>query len=259
MGVLSLWCVCLFLVGSFYPDASIHILATRKTYRNEVEVPARLKDSLREAIEETRLASTADFISSKQERRRSELAENDIVSECRQLFSKLWTRDPVVDVRVKNGSYQVNNYYSEEIQPFKKRDDSENPDQDSPDNNFAKQRIATVKNENPLFKLMQCILKCVLKKGDFRPRKEIKYLMKDVNLALESGKMYLVLGAPGCGKSTLLKMIANTLHRSKDHIPGGEISIGGAKPGPETVWTNLSVMIDQIDRLHPFLTVKETW
>ena len=247
----------LCFTGSISSYANLVVLST--TNRNEVDVPARLREGLKEAIEETRLSSTAAYILSKQERRKSELAENDVVAEVRELFSKLRTKDPIVDVRVKNGSYQVNNYYSEEIAPFKKMtDDSENLNADSPSKSLAQQRIATVRNENPFYKVVQCLLRCVLNKGDVRPHKETKYLIKDVNLTLESGKMYLVLGAPGCGKSTLLKMIANTLHKSKDHIPSGEVSIGGVKPGPDTVWTNLSVVIDQIDRLHPFLTVKET-
>lgn len=65
-------------------------------------------------------------------------------------------------------------------------------------------------------------------------------------------------GAPGCGKSTLLKMIANSLHKSKDHTVGGEIFINGISPDKDVVWTNLAGYIDQIDRLHPFLTVYET-
>ena len=53
-------------------------------------------------------------------------------------------------------------------------------------------------------------------------------------------------------------MIANNLHKSPNHQPGGEVSICGITPGKGTVWTNLSGYIDQIDRLHPFLTVFET-
>jgi ABC-type multidrug transport system ATPase subunit len=53
-------------------------------------------------------------------------------------------------------------------------------------------------------------------------------------------------------------MIARTNHDSKDHTSEGEVTIGGITPGPETIWTNLAGYIDQIDRLHPFLTVLET-
>ena len=60
------------------------------------------------------------------------------------------------------------------------------------------------------------------------------------------------------GKSTLLKMIANNLHKSSEHVVGGQVSICGIQPGEGVVWTNLAGYIDQIDRLHPFLTVFET-
>jgi ABC-type multidrug transport system ATPase subunit len=60
------------------------------------------------------------------------------------------------------------------------------------------------------------------------------------------------------GKSTLLKMIANNLHKSKDHVVGGTVSLTGVSPAKNVIWTNLVSYIDQIDRLHPFLTVFET-
>jgi ABC-type multidrug transport system ATPase subunit len=60
------------------------------------------------------------------------------------------------------------------------------------------------------------------------------------------------------GKSTLLKMIANNLHKSKDHVVGGTVSLTGVSPAKDVIWTNLVSYIDQIDRLHPFLTVFET-
>jgi ABC-type multidrug transport system ATPase subunit len=59
-------------------------------------------------------------------------------------------------------------------------------------------------------------------------------------------------------KSTLLKMIADTLHKSKSTVVGGKVSISGISPGKGVNWTKLVSYIDQIDRLHPFLTVKET-
>jgi ABC-type multidrug transport system ATPase subunit len=60
------------------------------------------------------------------------------------------------------------------------------------------------------------------------------------------------------GKSTLLKMIASDLHESKNHVAGGTVSVTGVSPAKGVVWANLVSYIDQIDRLHPFLTVFET-
>lgn len=52
-------------------------------------------------------------------------------------------------------------------------------------------------------------------------------------------------------------MIADNLHKSKNHTVGGSVLINGVAPS-DVVWTNLVAYIDQIDRLHPFLTVYET-
>jgi ABC-type multidrug transport system ATPase subunit len=41
-------------------------------------------------------------------------------------------------------------------------------------------------------------------------------------------------------------------------VVGGEVSIGGLTPSDNVYWSNLVSYIDQIDRLHPYLTVQET-
>ncbi|KAL7540199.1 hypothetical protein ACHAXR_009936 [Thalassiosira sp. AJA248-18] len=83
--------------------------------------------------------------------------------------------------------------------------------------------------------------------------------MDGINLVLEEGKMYLVLGAPGCGKSTLLKMIANILQKDSKHSVGGSVHVNGidSRDG-DIIWSNLVSYVDQIDRLHGLLTVEET-
>jgi ABC-type multidrug transport system ATPase subunit len=53
-------------------------------------------------------------------------------------------------------------------------------------------------------------------------------------------------------------MVANTLYKSNNHVAAGEVSIAGVTPSNETYWSNLVTYIDQIDRLHSYLTVKET-
>lgn len=118
--------------------------------------------------------------------------------------------------------------------------------------------MKTVQTESPIFKLVQFLKRCVQNKGDVKPHAEQTVVMDGVNLVCEPGKMYLVLGAPGSGKSTLLKMIAQTLHKGKDHVQGGKVSITGVEPSEQVVWSNLVSYIDQIDRLHPYLTVFET-
>lgn len=57
----------------------------------------------------------------------------------------------------------------------------------------------------------------------------------------------------------MLKYIADSLREDKNHVREGSVSLNGI-PSDEsaTYWTSLVAFIDQIDRLHPYLTVKET-
>jgi len=85
------------------------------------------------------------------------------------------------------------------------------------------------------------------------------YPMQGINLYLDQGKTYLVLGAPRSGKSSLLKMIAGILPEDKDHEVGGELTVNKISPKTKgVVWPNIVGYIDQIERLHPHLTVQET-
>ena len=47
--------------------------------------------------------------------------------------------------------------------------------------------------------------------GKAKPNVETKTIMEGINLVLEEGKMYLILGAPGCGKSTRKYLISSRL------------------------------------------------
>ena len=152
-------------------------------------------------------------------------------------------------LRVKDGSYKVTNYYDES--QLIKREDGKRE---------KRQKIATVFNSSPAFALYQK-LKRILLTGRLwdHLKKEEKYVMNGINLSFQSGKMYLVLGPPRSGKSTLLKMIAGTLQKDRDHVQGGKVSVNHLTPDTKgVVWTNVVGYIDQIDRLHAWLTVEET-
>jgi ABC-type Mn2+/Zn2+ transport system ATPase subunit len=122
----------------------------------------------------------------------------------------------------------------------------------------AKQKIPTVMSANPCYKLYRLLKKCVVYRGSIPMIREEKKIMDKVNLVFESGKMYLVLGAPGSGKSTLLKYIANTHVADKNHKLGGTVQIGSVRPAKGVYWSKLVAYIDQIDRLDAYLTVYET-
>lgn len=122
-----------------------------------------------------------------------------------------------------------------------------------------KQKIATVFNSSPVYAVLQRLKRLSQGKIIERLRTEKRQVMEGVNLIFEPGKMYLILGAPRSGKSTLLKMIAGTLQMDKDHKVGGTVSINSHSPSSRAItWSHLVGYIDQIDRLHPWLTVHET-
>jgi hypothetical protein len=154
---------------------------------NKIEVPDDLKQSLLGNIDETCCATQAEYLAEKHKERVESEVDKGVFAEVQAINKKLKSEFFPTNVNVKNGSYTVNNYYSDDISPFKK------DDLDSSSTHRAKQKIHTVQTESPVFKLFQCIMKCFLNNGDIRSRKEEKVIMEGIDLALESGKMYLIL------------------------------------------------------------------
>lgn len=60
-----------------------------------------------------------------------------------------------------------------------------------------------------------------------RPKKERKFVLKNVNLNFQPGKMYLILGPPLSGKTTLLKAIAGRLPMEKGETKTGTVEYNG--------------------------------
>jgi ABC-type multidrug transport system ATPase subunit len=94
--------------------------------------------------------------------------------------------------------------------------------------------------------------------GDL-PRKNV---LQSVNLIIEPGQNYLVLGPPGSGKSTLLKAIAGLLPLQDPFDMQGEITYNGKTIhdcAKEKIFIeNAFGYIDQLDNHAPLLTVRET-
>jgi ABC-type lipoprotein export system ATPase subunit len=221
-------------------------------HRNQFEIPRTLRETLLRTIgegpppaENRRRVGVKESICIKRSHEVQSFAEDKVVREFRELERKFKVQRHQIDLRVKNGSYKVTNYY----------DGSE-----ASEGQGRKQKVATVFNSSIVYSLMGK-LKRLIRSGQLcdKLNSEEKYIMKGVNLAFESGKMYLVLGAPGSGKSTLLKMIAGTLQKDKDHQVGGTVSIDNfTAETKDCLWSNAVGYIDQIDRLNPWLTVMET-
>jgi hypothetical protein len=109
-----------------------------------------------------------------------------LLDEITAIMTKLKAEPPNFDLRVKDGSYTVNNYYEEEIFAKKEEEQADGPRR-------AKQKIKTVKNQSPFYKIFACLVRCVKNKGDIKQKKIKKVIMDRVNLVFEPGKMYLVL------------------------------------------------------------------
>lgn len=78
---------------------------------------------------------------------------------------------------------------------------------------------------------------------------EIKYVLKDVNLAIKDREFICVLGKSGCGKSTLLNLLAGYLRPTS-----GEIVVGGRTvDGPSAE----RGVVFQEHALFPWYTVAE--
>ena len=109
--------------------------------------------------------------------------ETSITKEIRSKMEQFKVSGHSFEVRIKNGSYVVES----EVLPA--------------GSGAGQQHIPTVSNSGGFYKLSQA-LKRLTATGSMKPKTETKTIMEGVNLLLEEGKMYLILGAPGCGKST---------------------------------------------------------
>ena len=109
-----------------------------------------------------------------------------LTEEITALQRKLKAEPPHFDLRVKDGSYTVNQYYEEDVFAKKEEEQTDGPRR-------AKQKIQTVKNQSPIYKMFACLVRCVKNKGDIKQKKVEKVIMDGVNLVFEPGKMYLVL------------------------------------------------------------------
>ena len=158
--------------------------------RNEVDVPAELKRQLEASVHGVMMhhaATHTEYLEEHTRERRASIQEDETVKFIQGLNATLLAKVPNFTLRIKNGSYTITNYYNEEQtrKKKKKKDDDANKD------GRAKQKIATVKTESPVYKLIQLLCRCL--RGDLKPLKKEVIIMDQVNLAFQPGKMYLVL------------------------------------------------------------------
>jgi ABC-type glutathione transport system ATPase component len=180
--------------------------------------------------------------------RASEIADMDedaLVKEIRTTYEKLWGESShQYQCRLIDGSYTVTRVVDNDVElpnmlNRSKRGKPENPTSEGEDEEEgpqgATQHIETVATSG-LMKVLGRLAKSMYSRGH-ATSKETKVIAEGMNLCLDPGKLYLVLGLPGSGKSTLLKMIANTLPQDDKHVVGGKLLVNGMSPSDKgVVW-----------------------
>jgi ABC-type lipoprotein export system ATPase subunit len=247
MSQISPIVLLLLVLGSNIPRKNLTHLLAFLSHRKDIDVPPVLGSAFMDALTESRrdrakdLVSFEDRLVAEHKEYKEAVSESPLVLAAIELAKKLQIKTGDLSLRVKNASFKV----TQRVDPT---------DQDK----SAKQRIETVFNGAPVQTAWSKIARTL--QGDLRGMETKEtYPMKDVNLFFEQGKTYLVLGAPRSGKSTLLRMIAGILPDDKGHEVTGEVMVNRFNPkSKEVVWSNIVGYIDQIDRLHPYMTVKET-
>lgn len=79
-----------------------------------------------------------------------------------------------------------------------------------------------------------------LKEVQFSYDVEQKPVLQDINLNIELGKKYAIIGESGCGKSTLVKLIAGHFTQTQ-----GEVLFDGSQQAGKQQLTDLSAMVSQ--------------
>jgi len=236
------------LRGVVPEDLQVAILDLLETCKEkDIEIPDQLGSAFMNALDTSRreraaaVMSFEDRVLIDKEEYKKAISGSHIVIQAQELMVKLKKKQFDLSVRIRNGHFK----YIERIDETQAA-------------KSTKRQIETVYNGAPVQSLWQKLKRTM--KGDFSKKRLVEhYPMKNINLYFEQGKTYLVLGAPRSGKSSLLKMLAGILTEDKDHEVGGEVTVNKISPKTKgIVWPNLVGYIDQIERLHPHLTVKET-
>jgi hypothetical protein len=111
--------------------------------------------------------------------KKSAQEDDELIKKIQESIGRFNRKRTEFQVRVTDGSYTVVNYESERS------------------NN---QEVANVVSASLCYRLYDSIASCLVSGGKRKTKVETP-IMEGVNLCLESGKMYLVLGAPGSGVS----------------------------------------------------------
>ena len=132
---------------------------------------------------------------------KEEMEKQDVKQKFHGFFATLEAEFPQWELRVVNGSYDVTTYSIPKIDSKKKGgNDNVPPDEETPRPKTKAPKIPTVVNGGCVYMLLQRLLYFARTGKQPKPVEHSHSVLKDINLRFESGKMYLLLGAPGSGK-----------------------------------------------------------
>jgi ABC-type multidrug transport system fused ATPase/permease subunit len=169
--------------SSLVPATTTTTTTTSATTKSKRTTTTIMTDNARRTVRKRETILGALVRKKKLEQRDERSPEADIVREISQTIGAAGARSIPFEVRIKNGSYTV-----------------KLPVADA-DEKIGQQFIPTVTNSRALVKIARDIWDLVTS-GSYQRKTETKSVLEDVNLYLEGGKTYLILGAPGSGKST---------------------------------------------------------
>ena len=134
------------------------------------------------------------------------IKENNLHSELAQkyinFYETLETEIPSWELRIINGTYNVSSYsipsISAQVKNNGRKDETSDEEMPLPTPNYIHKPNAV--NQGVIDQLLQRLLFFVTSRQKRMYIEKNHSILKDINLRFESGKMYLVLGAPGSGK-----------------------------------------------------------
>ena len=244
--------------------------------QNDVEIPFDVGASMLNILTHSKrrrasvMMNYSERLAIQREVIKESVNQNPVVARAVQLHQQLGmdARKPDMNLRIKDGYFKFVDVVDESGREVSSPSDHRH-------HGAKKQRIETVYNGAPIQTVWQKLRLLLtwpithpssrsssssINSGNSGRKVVEQYPLKNVNLFFEPGKTYLVLGAPRSGKSSLLRMIAGLLPEDKHHEVGGivEVNMVNTK-SPDVHWPNIVGYIDQIDRLHPFLTGTFIW
>lgn len=163
----------------------------------------------------------------------SQFEEGELMREVRKVFDEAKFTAPSYDLRIVDGKYTVTNY-SNDYSTAAEGDEEAGNKQKKP-------HYDTVATSSFISNWIKRSMYCLKTRGKSPRKAQEKVLLDGVNLKFDSGKLYLVLGAPGAGKSTLLRYIAAILRKDKDHVREGSLSLNGISSDDSSIYWTVSI------------------